>query len=234
MNLQHRFLLEQFQNTQPGRGQTTQRPEHLGTQRRWYGLKNEQRRRIMLDFLADNPALPYDDWLALIDSLYKSDSYEERCAPQTLLLKFPRYRRQLPLKQLEAWLGALDGWAEVDSTCQTVFTATDLLANWAGWRDLLESLAGDDNINKQRAALVLLTAPISQSADERILNLSLALIDRLKAEKDKRVAKAISWLLRKGIKQHRDAISDYLAAQADSLPAIAARETRKKLETGKK
>ncbi|MCY4070406.1 MAG: DNA alkylation repair protein [Chloroflexi bacterium] len=234
MNPQHRFLLDQFRNTKPGRGQTTQRPEHLGTQRRWYGLKNEQRRRIMLDFIAANRDLPYEDWLALIDSLYQGVSYEERCAPQTLLVKFPRYRRQLPLTQLEAWLGALEGWAEVDGSCQTVFTAQDLLANWAGWRGLLESLAGDENINKQRAALVLLTAPISQSADERILNLSLALIDRLKAEKDKRITKAISWLLRKGIKQHRDAISDFLDSRSDSLPAIAARETRKKLATGKK
>lgn len=234
MNPQHRFLLEQFQNTKPGRGQTAQRPEHLGTQRRWYGLKNEQRRRIMLDFIAANRDLCYEDWLALIDSLYKGGSYEERCAPQTLLLKFPRCRRKLPLEQLDAWLGLLEGWAEVDSSCQSVFTAEDLLANWEGWRDLLESLAGDDNINKRRAALVLLTAPITQSADEGILNLSLALIDRLKAEKDKRVAKAISWLLRKGIKQHRDAISDFVARQADSLPAIAVRETRRKLSTGKK
>ena len=145
-----------------------------------------------------------------------------------------RYRRQLALQQLDAWLGLLEGWAEVDSTCQTVFTAKDLLANWEGWRDLLASLAGDDNINKQRAALVLLTAPIAQSADEGILKLSLALIDRLKAEKDKRVAKAISWLLRKGIKQHRAAIGDFLDSRADSLPAIAVRETRKKLSTGKK
>ena len=234
MNPQHRFLLEQFQNTKPGRGQTEQRPEHLGTQRRWYGLKNEQRRRIMLDFIAANRDLCYEDWLALIDSLYKGVSYEERCAPQTLLLKFPRYRRKLPLEQLDAWLGLLEGWAEVDSSCQTVFTAEDLLSNWEGWRDLLESLAGDDNINKRRAALVFLTAPITQSADEGILNLSLALIDRLRAEKDKRVAKAISWLLRKGIKQHRDAISDYVARQAENLPAIAVRETRRKLATGKK
>ena len=188
----------------------------------------------MLDFIAANRDLRYEDWLALIDSLYRGQSYEERCAPQTLLVKFPRYRRRLPLQQLDAWLGLLDGWAEIDSTCQTVFTAEDLLANWEGWRDLLESLARDSNINKQRAALVLLTAPISQSADKGILNLSLALIDQLKAEKDKRLTKAISWLLRKGIKQHRAAIAAYLAAQADSLPAIAARETRKKLATGKK
>lgn len=234
MNPRHRFLLDQFQNTHPGRGQTTQRPEHLGTRRRWYGLRNAQRRRIMLDFIAANPDLRYEDWLGLIDSLYKGDSYEERCAPQTLLVKFPRYRQQLPLKQLDAWLGLLDGWAEIDSTCQTVFTAEDLLADWEGWRDLLESLAGDENINKQRAALVLLTAPIAQSDQKCILHLSLSLIDRLQAEKDKRVTKAISWLLRKGIKQHRDAISDFVDARAGCLPAIAVRETRKKLQTGKK
>ena len=81
---------------------------------------------------------------------------------------------------------------------------------------------------------MLLTAPISQSADRRILDLSLQLIDRLKAAKDKRITKAISWLLRKGIKQHRDSIAAYLEAKADSLPAIALRETRKKLATGKK
>ena len=150
------------------------------------------------------------------------------------MLKFPRYRRQLPRPQLDAWLGCLDGWAEVDGTCQTVFSAADLLDDWEGWSALLVSLAADDNVNKRRAALVLLTAPITQSADRRILDLSLALVDRLKGERDKRITKAISWLLRKGIKQHRDAIAAYLDAQAESLPAIALRETRRKLATGKK
>lgn len=234
MNPHHRAILQQIQQAEPGRGQTTQRPEHLGTNRKWYGLKNDQRRRILLDFIAAHKTLSYTDWLALIDALYHGQSYEERCAPQTLFRKFPRYRRRLPLAQLEAWLGCLDGWAEVDGTCQTVFTDKDLLADWAGWSALLAALAGDANTNKRRAALVLLTAPITQSADARILALSLQLIDRLKSEKDKRITKAISWLLRKGIKQHREAITAYLDANAASLPAIALRETRKKLATGKK
>ena len=235
MNAHHRHILEEIQAAEPGRGQTTQRPEHLGTARRWYGLKNAQRRRILLDFHAAHKELSFADWLALIDSLYQGESYEERCAPQTLLLKYPRYRRQLPLAQLDAWLGCLDGWAEVDSTCQTVFSGqATLLADWAGWRALLSSLAADADVNKRRAALVLLTAPITQSDDRRILDLSLQLIERLKQDKDKRITKAISWLLRKGIKQHPAAIAAYLEAKADSLPAIAVRETRKKLLTGKK
>ncbi len=234
MNPHHQSILRRIQAAEPGRGQTTQRPEHLGTARRWYGLKNDQRRRILLDFCAAHKDLSFDAWLALIDSLYQGESYEERCAPQTLFRKYPRYRRRLSLAQLDAWLGCLDGWAEVDSTCQTVFSDKDLLAGWDNWSARLRSLAAEPNLNKRRAALVLLTAPISQSDDERILDLSLELIDRLKAEKDKRITKAISWLLRKGVKQHREAIAAYLEANAKSLPAIAARETRKKLATGKK
>ena len=234
MNPHHQSILRQFQQTESGRGQTTQRPEHLGSSRKWYGLKNDQRHRIMLDFCDAQKDLSFDDWLALIDSLYRGDSYEERCAPQTLFRKFPRYRRQLPLAQLDAWLSCLDGWAEIDSTCQTVFSDQDLLADWVGWSALLAALSDDANVNKRRAALVLLTAPITQSADARILELSLRLIDRLKVEKEPLITKAISWLLRKGIKQHREAISAYLAANAATLPAIALRETRKKLSTGKK
>lgn len=234
MNPHHQHLVREFQATEPGRGQTTHRPEHRGISRRWYGLTNAQHRQIILDFIKAHKALSFDDWLALIDALYQGESYEERCAPGTLFKRFPEFRRQLPLSQLDRWLGELEGWAEVDSTCQTVFTAADLLADWPRWEAFLDALSRDSNVNKRRASLVLLTAPIAKSADERILQLSFRLIDRLKSEKDKRITKAVSWLLRKGIKQHRNAISDYLDANAESLPAIALRETRKKLATGKK
>lgn len=229
----HSFLVEQFRQAEPGRGQVKQRREHLGTRRKWHGLKNVQRRQIMLDFIAEHRDMTYADWAALIDRLYRGASYEERCAPQTLLVKFPKHRRQLPLCQLGEWLGLLEGWAEVDSTCQTIFSDRELLADWDVWRVFLLSLAADANINKRRAALALLTAPISSSADTRILNLALQLIDRLKHEKDKLITKAISWLLRKGIKQHRQAIAAYLDSASD-LPAIARRETRRKLLTGRK
>jgi 3-methyladenine DNA glycosylase AlkD len=234
MNPHHQAILRRFQSAIPGRGNVKQRPEHLGTKRLWYGLKNEQSRAIVLDFIAAHKDLRYEDWLALIDALYHGESYEERCAPRTLFRKYPRYRRLLPLAQLDAWLGCLNGWAEVDSTCQTVYSAEDLLADWSGWSALLDALAGDANVNKRRAALVLLTAPISQTDDIRILDMSLEQIDRLKGDKDGRITKAISWLLRKGIKQHRAAIAAYIDANATALPAIALRETRRKLATGKK
>ncbi|MCY4465401.1 MAG: DNA alkylation repair protein [Chloroflexi bacterium] len=234
MNEHHRAILECIERTEPARGHTSQRPEHLGTARRWYGLANAQRRKIILDFVAENRRMPYAGWRDLVDSLYHGNSYEERCAPQTLLLRYPQHRRALPLTQLDEWLGCLEGWAEVDSTCQTVFNADDLLAAWDDWSALLRCLASDANVNKQRAALVLLTAPISQADDARLLDLALELIQQLRSHKDKRITKAISWLLRKGIKLHRAAIAEFVESNAKSLPAIAVRETVRKLATGKK
>lgn len=234
MNQDHRYLVEQFKQLERRRTDSGQRPEHLGTPRIWYGLKNAERRQILLDWIADHKDLSFDDWVALCNLLYHGVSYEERCASQTLLAKFPKYRRQLPLSQFDRWLELLEGWAEVDSTCQSIFSDEDLLSDWDSWQVFLNALAQDENINKRRASLVLLVRPVSKSSDERLIGQALANVESLKYEKDKLITKAISWILREAVKLHRDTIEAYLDDNADSLPAIAVRETRRKLETGKK
>ncbi len=236
MNPHHKTILSKFQTLQRDRQTQGKRPEHteLGIDRIWYGLRNAERREIMLAWIKDNKDISYDDWLALCDSLYHGESYEERCAPQTLLDKYPKFRQQLPLSQLDRWLEQLDGWAEVDTTCQSIFTHKDLLAGWSSWEKFLESLSQDKNTNKRRASLVLLVRPVSKSPDERLLTQMFTTVERLKSEKDKRITKAISWVLREASRQHHSDITTYLNENAQSLPAIAVRETRKKLETGKK
>lgn len=234
MNHHQRYLVEQFTKASKNKGATIQRPEHLGTSRTLFGLRNDDRRTIIDQWIADNRTMSFEDWLALIDALYHGQSYEERCTPPTLFTKFPSYRQKLPLNQLDSWLGQLDGWAEVDSTCQSVFIAKEMLANWDGWRDLLTRLAHDNKIEKRRSSLVLLTTPITKSSDQRILDQALWTIDALQHESDKLITKAISWLLRKGITHHRNVIEQYLDQNAETLPAVAIRETRRKLDTGKK
>jgi 3-methyladenine DNA glycosylase AlkD len=64
--------------------------------------------------------------------------------------------------------------------------------------------------------------------------MGLSIVESLKHEKDKLITKAISWILRESIKQHRDAVGAYVGKNADNLPAIAIREFRKKFETGTK
>jgi 3-methyladenine DNA glycosylase AlkD len=87
---------------------------------------------------------------------------------------------------------------------------------------------------KRRASLVLLTRPLRESDDPRLARLAFAIIGRLKHEKDILVTKAVSWLLRALIKYHRREVEAYLEDNMDTLPKIAVRETRNKLQSGRK
>src|SRR6185312_8524371 len=145
-----------------------------------------------------------------------------------------RIQRLLTAAMVERWLDDLNGWAEVDSLCAGAFWAETLAADWPAWRASIERLAADPNINKRRAALVLLTAPTRRSDDPRFRDLALQVVDRLKGERPILITKAVSWLLRSMATRHGSAVADYLQANAATLPAIAVRETRTKLTTGTK
>lgn len=206
---------------------------YTGASHTHYGVTNGAMRDFVKAwFKAERPS--YEIWFATLDELYHGESLEEKCITGMILNLSLPYRQQLPLMQLEAWLGELVGWAEVDNTCQSTFSARELQNNWAEWEALLRRLVVSPNINQRRAGLVLLLYPLRSSDDKRFLDLGLEFVDLLKVEKDKLITKAISWFLREGIKQHKSAIAVYLEANATSLPAIAVRETRTKLSTGKK
>jgi 3-methyladenine DNA glycosylase AlkD len=134
----------------------------------------------------------------------------------------------------DVWLDHLQGWAEIDSLCASVFGPEELEADWPAWEGLIRRLATDANINRRRAALVLLTRPTRTSPDPRYRRLALEMVEQLKHERAILITKAVSWLLRSMADRHGAAVADYLDANAASLPAIAVRETRTKLRTGTK
>jgi 3-methyladenine DNA glycosylase AlkD len=109
-----------------------------------------------------------------------------------------------------------------------------MAADWPAWKALIERLAADGNINKRRAALVLLNAPVRGSDDPCFGEVALQVIDTLKAERDILITKAVSWLLRTMTGRHRAAVENYLVRENERLPRIAVRETRIKLATGTK
>jgi 3-methyladenine DNA glycosylase AlkD len=201
-----------------------------------YGLRVPEMRAFVKEWLkAHKATLTYDDWLATIDELYKSDSLEEKSFASNLLARFPKFRQQLPLAKMVEWLEELEGWAEVDSASYGNFSGKEMLDRWDEWEPFLREIAANANIHKRRASLVFLTKPIRETEnDDRFFNLALEFIEQLKHEKHKLITKAISWVLRESIKQHRNAVAAYVEQNEDSLPAIARREFKKKLETGKK
>jgi 3-methyladenine DNA glycosylase AlkD len=191
-------------------------------------------RRIGRAWLAARRTGADGELLALAARLFDGEAYEEKVMAAVLLGYSARVRRQATPAMVERWLGGLQGWAEIDSLCASVFSADEMAANWPAWRGLVERLSLDPNINKRRAALVLLTTPTRTSGDVRFRDLGFAVIERLKGERAILITKAVSWLLRSMAARHGPAVAAYLDAKAASLPAIAVRETRTKLRTGTK
>lgn len=172
--------------------------------------------------------------LAVVSRLFVGEAYEEKVLAAVLLGASARLRRLATPALADGWLDHLQGWAEIDSLCASVFGVAELTADWPGWERLIRRLAADDNINRRRAALVLLTRPTRTSDDNRFRDLAFAIIGQLKAERPILITKAVSWLLRSMAIRHGAAVADYVEAQASTLPAIAVRETRTKLRTGTK
>jgi 3-methyladenine DNA glycosylase AlkD len=207
---------------------------YIGTDKTCYAIGADTERQMIKEWVRRHPDLERSEYVELLNCLYEGKSINEISIASRLLESFPRLRKTVEPRYLDAWLNRLHGWAEVDSLCQSKFSASEVLANLEEWEDLLTRLASDNNVHKKRASLVLLTKPVRDSENTRLANLAFANIDRLKTERDILITKAISWLLRDLIKHNRQRVEAYIKENENTLPKIALRETRMKLLTGTK
>jgi 3-methyladenine DNA glycosylase AlkD len=231
---EHLALLAELQAVAPPPPGPPARDSYGGSGHPYYSVGVPERRAIARAWLRARRDPPPDEILAVVDSLFAGESHEEKTLPGFILAAAPAVRRAMRPDDLYRWLGLLNGWAEIDGLCQSVFTAADMSADWSAWKALIERLAFDPDINRRRASLVLLNAPVRTSDDPRFRDLALWAVERLKAERDILITKAVSWTLRSMIGRHRQAVVDALARWEATLPKVALRETRLKLETGTK
>ena len=236
MNAEHAALLAELRKVaRPIRQDLPpQNDSYGGSGRPYYNVSVPDRRAIVRRWLASHKTMAPEAFFAVVDSLTEGQSHEEKTLAGMLVASHRKARPDVTTEDLDRWLGRLNGWAEVDTWCQNLFTAEDMLADWPAWSGLIERLSRDQNINKRRAALVLLVGPVHYSPDPCFRDLALTVLERLKAERPILITKAVSWLLRSMITRHRDAVGAYIAANEASLPKIALRETRTKLKTGTK
>jgi 3-methyladenine DNA glycosylase AlkD len=231
---EHAALLEQLRAAgRPYRG-GVQNDSYSGSGRPFLNVSAPERRRLIRAWLGAHRAAPDEALVAMASSLFDGQTHEEKTLGALLLGYSGRARRAARPAMVGAWLGKLNGWAEIDSLCASVFEAAQLADDWPAWRALIEQLSVDPNINKRRAALVLLTTPARTSDDACFADLAFAIVERLEDERDILITKAVSWLLRSMAARHGPAVAAYLDAHAASLPAIAVRGTRTKLRTGTK
>lgn len=208
---------------------------YVGTSLPMLGIKTDALRGLVLETIKQGQGRVAEvEWYAWLSDLYAGPFHEHRLAGGFTLHALPALRREIELARLRGWLNLLAGWCAVDTTCQNGWKARDLLGRWEEWEPFLDGLNTDQNSNLRRASLVLLNAPLRESADSRLSDRAFASIDRLKDERDPLIAKAVSWSLRTLTKQHADEVRAWLAASGDSLTRTVRREVETKLETGKK
>lgn len=207
---------------------------YIGTNKACYVIGAETEKRIMKEWIKQHPGITSSEYAEMLDRLYQGKSINEISLAGSLLRRLPKVRQTISPEHIDEWLNELHGWAEVDSLCQSCFTAEEILVDWKDWKKLLLKLASDQNVHKKRASLVLLTRAVRDSGDKQLADLAFANIERLKSNRDILITKAISWLLRDLIKHNRNRVEAYLREKGDTLPKIAVRETKTKLLTGRK
>jgi 3-methyladenine DNA glycosylase AlkD len=234
MHPEHAALLDALKGARAGAHGGFDAQGYLGSAQPVLGVRAPELRRIARAWAKAHRADAPREALAVVSSLFQGASHDEKVLGAVLLGYSREGRAAATPQDVDGWLDHLSGWAQVDSLCQNIFPAEQLLADWAAWNALIEQLARDSNINKRRAALVLLQGVVRYSDDPRLSSLAFATLEQLKGERDILITKAVSWLLRALTVRHRAETADYLDREAASLPAIAVRETRTKLATGRK
>lgn len=208
--------------------------KYFGNTDHKYGLKVPELRGIAKAFYKTHKDLTTEKLTELLDSLYSSHSCEEKNLASELIGLYNDYRLQISLTKMYEWIEKLIGWVEVDNLCQSNFPAKEVLPRWHEWEKFLTKLNLSSHISHRRASLVLFEKVVSQTEDPRVHKLALRNISNLWHEKDVLITKAISWTLRSASETCPQDIDRFIETNRANLPAIAYRETRKKLDTGKK
>jgi 3-methyladenine DNA glycosylase AlkD len=131
----------------------------------------------------------------------------------------------------DRWRPEIDNWGVCD------FLATRILGPWSEAdpdRRLpyLERLVGDPHLYSRRLGLV---ASVHLNRDGTSHGKwTLAQVDRLLDERDPMITKAISWSLRQMTKHQSAEVEAYLESRGERIAALARREVRNKLRTGRK
>ena len=150
-----------------------------------------------------------------------------------LIHHHPATLTSLGLAEVEALGAGMSSWSEVDTFCAYVAGPC-----WAK-RQIDDSAILDWSSRNdrwwRRAALVATTAlNVRTRGGTGDAHRTLMIAERLVADRDDMVVKALSWALRELIYWDPTAVADFLARHDQTLAPRVKREVRNKLETGLK
>lgn len=172
--------------------------------------------------------------IEMVSRLVASGGFDERTLGYILLSRHRTARESLHADRIEALGVGMDNWASVDAYCSLVAGPAWLAGRIEDAR--VDGWSRSPDRWWRRAALVSTTALNKKRAlgGRGDAARTLPLCERLAADRDDMVEKAVSWALRTLAARDPEAVRDFLDAHEDVLAARVLREVRHKLETGVK
>lgn len=234
INTHHKTILEQIKRNAGVPTNHTFLDGYLGNSHPRYPIDAPTLRKIAKAWSTTHRHLQTTEFVGVLDSLVKAPSSTEKMMAGILMDYGTVEQTNFNPKIFDDWLNYLEGWAEIDAVCTGKFTIRSISSQWTAWDQILKRFAKSKNINKRRASLVLLCSPIRYDNAPEMRERAFENILKLCGEKHVLITKAISWLLRSMIRQHKSAVSNFINTNREKLPAIAVRETVTKLKTGRK
>jgi 3-methyladenine DNA glycosylase AlkD len=200
---------------------------------RMYGVRVPQLREIARGWQRAHKGVSRQDLMALVEALWSGESREEKMLASYLLQGHKHWISDLTWTHFHRWRRGLDNWEVTDSLGVRTLGPW-LLADPEVRLDHLWELIADEEIWSRRLALVATVWLNRGYGDFSAPDLTLGLIDRVKAERDPMITKAVSWALREMTRTDPDRVEAYLRENRDVLAAHVVREVNNKLRTGLK
>ncbi|MFC2095669.1 DNA alkylation repair protein [Candidatus Bipolaricaulota bacterium] len=172
------------------------------------GIKTLAVRRLAKQFSGEFRSQAWDDQVRVVQHLLNDGSYEAAHLGVFLLGLAIDCVDFVDAKALDSIVGAFRGWSVTDAFCievlQPLFTrfTSDVLSLIAGW-------AEDKNLWKRRASVVVFVRKIGASG--RYTSDGLHACDRLMADSEDLVRKAVGWALKDLMRGDRQRVLEYVA-----------------------
>jgi 3-methyladenine DNA glycosylase AlkD len=150
-----------------------------------------------------------------------------------LVQRHPKAPASIDARNLERLGRGISSWEQVD--CFSTYVSGPAWREGRVGARQIHAWARSPDRWWRRAALVS-TVPLNLKAQGGTGDIprTLRVCDLLRDDRDPMVVKALSWALRVLARPEPEAVRAYVRRNADSLPALALREVRNKLETGLK
>jgi 3-methyladenine DNA glycosylase AlkD len=205
----------------------------IRTDRPFYGARVGDLRRTAADWLRGHRDAAPVEVAGLADRLWNAGVREEQLVACFLLAGHREALAATAPSRVRGWTALLDNWETTDQLGMNVLgplVALDPTGRFAE----LEAMAADRRPWTRRVALVACTrlarADHAGELWPRVAGLLLALA----GDREAALPKAGSWVLRSWLGPYPAEVAAFVDRHADRLPAVAVRETRAKLTTGRK